>query len=61
MSTPITPGDIWVRKSDGQETTILQAPGAWIHNGRVVHKAKRVTRTLTHDFYRKYAPKEDTP
>lgn len=49
-------GSVWVRKSDGQETTILHVEPAHIYNGSVTHKAKRRTYTERTNFLRKYEP-----
>lgn len=52
------PGAVWVRKSDGQETTIISHDPATTYNAWVVHKAKRTTHTERRNFLRKYEPKE---
>lgn len=54
----LKPGAVWVRKSDGQETTIISAESPLVFNGYVTHRAKRLTYTERWSFLRKYEPKE---
>lgn len=49
-------GSVWVRKSDGQKTTVLSTQPATMFNGWVTHRAKRLTHTERQAFLRKYEP-----
>lgn len=53
----ITRGSVWVRKADGQETTVLGTPDPHSVTAYVAHQAKRTTYTQVPNFLRKYVPK----